>query len=109
MITILGPTASGKTLCYNVPVLQSILADEASRALYLFPTKALSSDQVAELYSLIEAMGVDVKTYTYDGEIIRTYVLTDPDTGIQYLEGDRGGICPRLDRYGNVMGVDYDG
>ena len=65
---VVTPTASGKTLCYNVPVLQSILSDEASRALYLFPTKALSSDQVAELYSMIQQMGADIKAYTYDGD-----------------------------------------
>ena len=44
-------------------------------------------------------------TYTHDGEIIRWYVFTDPDTGIQYLVSDRGGCCPRLDEYGNIMGV----
>ncbi|MBQ8973456.1 MAG: DEAD/DEAH box helicase, partial [Clostridia bacterium] len=86
---VVTPTASGKTLCYNVPVLHSILQNEASRALYLFPTKALSSDQVAELYSMIEAMGVDVKAYTYDGDTpasartaIRSaghVVVTNPD------------------------------
>ncbi|MBQ3425130.1 MAG: DEAD/DEAH box helicase, partial [Clostridia bacterium] len=67
-LVVVTPTASGKTLCYNVPVLQSILTDEASRALYLFPTKALSSDQVAELYSLIQDMDVPIKAYTYDGD-----------------------------------------
>ena len=61
---VVTPTASGKTMCYNLPVLNAILKDESTRALYLFPTKALSSDQVAELYSLIEEMGVDVKAYT---------------------------------------------
>ena len=65
---IVTPTASGKTLCYNLPVLSSILKDDASRALYLFPTKALSSDQVAELYSMIEALGADIKAFTYDGD-----------------------------------------
>ena len=65
---VVTPTASGKTLCYNVPVLDAILANEANRALYLFPTKALSSDQVAELYSLIEDMGAEVKAFTYDGD-----------------------------------------
>ena len=65
---VVTPTASGKTLCYNVPVLDSILKDESARALYLFPTKALSSDQVAELYSMIEDMGSDIKAYTYDGD-----------------------------------------
>lgn len=44
-------------------------------------------------------------TYTYDGEVIRWYVLVDPDFGIQYLVNDRGGCCVRLDSYGNVMGV----
>lgn len=48
-------------------------------------------------------------TYTYDGEVIRWYVLTDPDTGVQYLVNDRGGATPRLDRYGRTMGVEYDG
>ncbi len=65
---VVTPTASGKTLCYNVPVLDAILKDDAARALYLFPTKALSSDQVAELYSMIEKMGADIKAYTYDGD-----------------------------------------
>ncbi len=65
---VVTPTASGKTLCYNIPVLDAILKDESSRALYLFPTKALSSDQVAELDSTIEDMGCDTKAYTYDGD-----------------------------------------
>ncbi len=65
---VVTPTASGKTLCYNAPVLDAILKDEAARALYLFPTKALSSDQLAELYGMIQDMGADVKAYTYDGD-----------------------------------------
>ncbi|MCL2812183.1 MAG: DEAD/DEAH box helicase, partial [Clostridia bacterium] len=67
-ICVVTPTASGKTLCYNLPVLQRILEDPDARALYLFPTKALSADQVAELYELITAIGEDIKTYTYDGD-----------------------------------------
>lgn len=47
-------------------------------------------------------------TYTYDGEIIRWYVLKDPDYGIEYLVNDRGGCYPRLDTYGNVTGVSYE-
>ena len=65
---VVTPTASGKTLCYNLPVLDAILKDESSRALYLFPTKALSADQSAELYSMIESMGAPIKAYTYDGD-----------------------------------------
>ena len=65
---VVTPTASGKTLCYNLPVLNAILKDSASRALYLFPTKALSSDQVSELYELIQGIGEEIKAYTYDGD-----------------------------------------
>ena len=67
-VVVVTPTASGKTLCYNAPVLDAILKDPSSRALYIFPTKALSSDQAAELYALIEDMGVEVRAYTYDGD-----------------------------------------
>ena len=65
---VVTPTASGKTLCYNLPVLSEILKNPDARALYLFPTKALSADQVSELYELIELLGVDIKTFTYDGD-----------------------------------------
>src|SRR6266849_4986360 len=51
-VVIVTPTASGKTLCYNLPVIDAILKDEDARALYLFPTKALAQDQLAELYDL---------------------------------------------------------
>ena len=67
-VVVVTPTASGKTMCYSLPVLSAILQNDDARALYLFPTKALSADQVSELYELIEAMGVDIKTYTYDGD-----------------------------------------
>ncbi|MBR4503058.1 MAG: DEAD/DEAH box helicase [Clostridia bacterium] len=65
---VVTPTASGKTLCYNLPVLSAILKDNDARALYIFPTKALSADQVSELYELITLLGVDIKTFTYDGD-----------------------------------------
>jgi DEAD/DEAH box helicase domain-containing protein len=92
-VVITTPTASGKTLCYNVPVLQAILQDPAARALYLFPTKALAQDQLAELDRLSQALadraGVDLGVFTYDGDTpqdarrsIRTrahVVLTNPD------------------------------
>ena len=67
-VVVVTPTASGKTLCYNLPVLDSILEDENSRALYLFPTKALSQDQLTELYQLVSALDEGIKTYTYDGD-----------------------------------------
>ncbi len=65
---VVTPTASGKTLCYNLPILQRVLADPAARALYLFPTKALSQDQVDELQGIIDALGADIRTFTYDGD-----------------------------------------
>lgn len=65
---VVTPTASGKTMCYNLPVVSAILENEDSRALYLFPTKALSADQVSGLYGLIEDLNVDIKAYTYDGD-----------------------------------------
>lgn len=67
-VVTVTPTASGKTLCYNLPVIQSILDDPSARAMYLFPTKALAQDQLRELYGLVEALGADIKTYTYDGD-----------------------------------------
>ena len=67
-VVVVTPTASGKTLCYNAPVLDAILKNPEARALYLFPTKALSQDQLAELHGLVEALDVDIKTYTYDGD-----------------------------------------
>ena len=67
-VTVVTPTASGKTMCYNLPVLSAILKDPDARALYIFPTKALSADQVSELYDMIGATGADIKTCTYDGD-----------------------------------------
>ncbi|MHB1130972.1 MAG: DEAD/DEAH box helicase [Chloroflexota bacterium] len=88
-VVVVTPTASGKTLCYNLPVLNSLLADPQARALYLFPTKALSQDQVSELQTLVNIMEVDLKTHTYDGDtpvtarpLIRKaghIVVTNPD------------------------------
>lgn len=97
--TIVTPTASGKTLCYNLPVLNSILHNRESRALYLFPTKALSQDQMNELHELVKLLenqiDFDIKSYTFDGDTpadarqaIRSaghIVVTNPDmlhTGI---------------------------
>jgi DEAD/DEAH box helicase domain-containing protein len=92
-IVVTTPTASGKTLCYNVPVLDAILKDPAARALYLFPTKALAQDQMAELHELAGALNElgagEIGVHTYDGDTpqdarrtIRTrahVVLSNPD------------------------------
>ncbi len=94
-LVVVTPTASGKTLCYNLPVLNSLLEDPEIRAMYVFPTKALAEDQLDELQGLVEAMGAPVRAFTYDGDTpqdarkaIReraNVVLTNPDmlhTGI---------------------------
>lgn len=65
---VVTPTASGKTLCYNLPVAQALIDDPDARALYLFPTKALSQDQQAELNALIEGGALPIKAATYDGD-----------------------------------------
>jgi len=69
---IITPTASGKTLCYNAPILHAILQDPSSRALYLFPTKALAQDQLAELQGLCETIAAasedQIGVFTYDGD-----------------------------------------
>jgi len=67
-VAIVTPTASGKTLCYNLPVLNGLLADPNARAMYLFPTKALAGDQLVEFQKAVDAMGSDLRAFTYDGD-----------------------------------------
>lgn len=67
-VCVVTPTASGKTLCYNLPILNRLLENPQARALYLFPTKALSQDQVQELTDTIDTMEVKIGTYTFDGD-----------------------------------------
>ncbi|MBM7577397.1 DEAD/DEAH box helicase [Jeotgalibacillus terrae] len=67
-ITAVTPTASGKTLCYNLPVIQQIMNNKHSRALYIFPTKALAQDQKTELNELLELAEASINSYTYDGD-----------------------------------------
>ncbi|MBI4263908.1 MAG: DEAD/DEAH box helicase [Acidobacteria bacterium] len=74
-VVITTPTASGKTLCYNAPVLSALLRDPSARALYLFPTKALAQDQLAELHDLAARLrdasedgSTSVGVFTYDGD-----------------------------------------
>jgi DEAD/DEAH box helicase domain-containing protein len=88
-VVVVTPTASGKSLCYLVPTLQALADDPTARALYLFPTKALGQDQVAELSALSRAAGLEINASTYDGDTpnpirsaIRSagqVVVTNPD------------------------------
>ena len=124
-IVIVTPTASGKTLCFNVPVLQRIVNNAESRALYLFPTKALAHDQYAGLYELAKGMERNIKVYTYDGDTpasaraaIRSagqIVVTNPDmlhTGIlpnhtkwiQLFENLETVVIDEMHQYRGVFG-----
>lgn len=124
-VVVVTPTASGKTLCYNLPVLDCILRDPSSRAIYLFPTKALSQDQRAELDETIELLGEEIKIFTYDGDTpqdarraIRSQghiIITNPDMlhsgilphhtkWIKLFENLRYVIIDELHNYRGVFG-----
>ena len=96
-VVVVTGTASGKTLCYNLPVLQMLMADPEARALYLFPTKALSQDQAAALSDFLQTLNAvdQIPARTYDGDTPQTrrrqirdearILITNPDmlhTGI---------------------------
>ncbi|MHB8460112.1 MAG: DEAD/DEAH box helicase [Candidatus Limnocylindrales bacterium] len=78
---VVTATASGKTLCYAIPTLQAIADDPGARALWLFPTKALGQDQVAEFSALAGAAGLTVSTATYDGDTPAPIRSTIRDAG----------------------------
>ena len=124
-VVIVTPTASGKTLCYNLPVLNLLLRDPGARAMYLFPTKALAEDQLHELQGAVEEMGSEIRAFTYDGDTpqdarkaIRqraNIVLTNPDmlhSGIlpqhtrwaRYFENLRYIVIDELHYYRGVYG-----
>ncbi|MBE3577728.1 MAG: DEAD/DEAH box helicase [Limnochordales bacterium] len=67
-VVVVTGTASGKSLCYNLPILEDLLAHPDHRALYLFPTKALAQDQLRALETLTQAAGLEVSAGTYDGD-----------------------------------------
>ncbi len=100
-VVTITPTASGKTLCYNAPVLDAILKDPSTRALYLFPTKALAQDQLAELHGLVELIAQqsacgqrEVPEGSAEGDTERERVGVGPhaqlinDIGVFTYDGD---------------------
>ncbi len=107
-VTIVTGTASGKTLCYNIPVLSSLIEDFTSRALYLYPTKALAQDQLKGLQRLLDLLpGVNALAGTYDGDTPQdarqklrdsgSLVLTNPDML-------HSGILPNHARWARFFG-----
>lgn len=95
-LVIVTPTASGKTLCYNLPVLNAVLKNQA-KALYLFPTKALSQDQVAEISDLNRLADLGVRAYTFDGDTpgdARKAVRTRGDIVVSNPDMLHQGILP---------------
>ena len=124
-VVVVTPTASGKTLCYNLPVLDAMLADPLARALYLFPTKALAQDQLAELRALDATLGHRIKAHTYDGDTPQSarpsirksarIVITNPDmlhAGIlphhtrwaRFFQGIRYVVLDEIHTYRGVFG-----
>jgi len=107
-VVVVTGTASGKTLCYNLPVLQSLLEDPEARALYMFPTKALTQDQAAVLGDLLATLDAieQVPVRTYDGDTpaaqrrtIRDHarlLLTNPDML-------HAGILPHHPRWAELL------
>jgi DEAD/DEAH box helicase domain-containing protein len=120
-VVVVTPTASGKTLCYNLPALQALLTDADARILYLFPTKALAQDQLAELEALAKllsdpptaagtaagrAAGSALRMFTYDGDTPQdarravraraNLVLTNPDML-------HSGILPHHTKWANLF------
>ncbi len=93
---VVTPTASGKTLCYNLPVLEAALKTGA-KALYLFPTKALSQDQVAEILELNAAGNLGIRACTFDGDTpgdARKAVRTKGDIVVSNPDMLHQGILP---------------
>jgi DEAD/DEAH box helicase domain-containing protein len=124
-LVVVTPTASGKTLCYNLPVLEELLQDPAAKALYLFPTKALSQDQQSELNEVVLGGDIPVKIATYDGDTPSSLrvslresgriVITNPDmlhTGvlpnhtkwIKFLKNLRYVVIDEMHTYRGIFG-----
>ncbi len=109
-VVIVTPTASGKTLCYNAPVLQQVLADPSSRALYMFPTKALAQDQLAELHQMATLVGGegggDIGVFTYDGDTpqdARRAIRARAHVVLSNLDMVHSGILPHHPRWAKLF------
>ena len=106
-VLVATPTASGKTLAYTAPVLQSLLeSDGAARALWMFPTKALSQDQSRSLNALIAALDRDWHSFTYDGDTPPSVRRTLRDRGHVVLTNPwmlHAGILPNHGKWSELF------
>jgi DEAD/DEAH box helicase domain-containing protein len=106
-LLVATPTASGKTLCYSVPVLQSLLeSGGSSRAIFLFPTKALSQDQAANLTGLVEALEAEWHAFTYDGDTPPSVRRSLRDRGHMILTNPwmlHAGILPNHSKWAELF------
>lgn len=101
-VVVSTPTASGKTLIYNLPVLARCLAEPSARALYLFPTKALAHDQVAELDALSTAAEVACGAFAFDGDTpgdARRAIRAGARVVVSNPDMLHAGILPHHDRW----------
>ncbi len=124
-VAIATPTASGKSLCFHVPVLEAMLSDPAATALFVYPTKALSRDQEHSLGELLKRSGIGAPATVFDGDTPNDarratkdrarIVLTNPDmlhAGIlpshtrwaRFFQGLRYVVFDELHTYRGVFG-----
>src|SRR6266567_252316 len=122
-LVVVTPTASGKTLCYNLPVLQALVQQPDSRVLYLFPTKALAQDQLTELMELAKTLP-DMRMFTYDGDtpqdarrsvrapaklvphhprMLQSGILPPPHQGVDLFQNLRYVVIDELHAYRGVF------
>jgi len=101
-LVIATPTASGKTLCYNIPVINSLLDAPSATALYIFPTKALSQDQLAGFQRLNQGFQKPLKALTYDGDTpaaARKIIRSSADVVVTNPYMMHAGIMPNHTRW----------
>lgn len=126
-VVIATGTASGKSLCYSVPVIESLLRDPRATAFLVFPTKALTQDQFGSFHRLLEAAGLekDIVAGVYDGDtgstvrrrlrdrghvlftnpdLLHSSMMAQPAAWDRILEGLRWLVFDELHTYGGMLG-----
>ncbi|TYR73137.1 DEAD/DEAH box helicase [Rossellomorea vietnamensis] len=108
-VVLVTHTASGKTLSYNLPILQGLLEDESARALYIFPTKALADDQVEQLYRWTELKDTGSEDEDLDDWYERSIKLGEKYLSFGRFDGDTQlGSRRRLLKDGRILFTNPD-